>query len=148
MANLKLGIDALIISPEEFFELLKSKKRMIKPLLLDQSIVAGLGNIYVDEILHRAKIHPLRSADSISRKKLIQMHAFMIEILNFSIANMGTTFDSFSQINNEPGQFQSYLWAYDRQGEICRQCGKSGIKRIVVAQRGTHICPRCQKAPR
>ena len=148
LGDLKLGIDALKISPAEFVEVLKSKKRMIKPLLLDQSLVAGLGNIYVDEILHRAKIHPMRSADTISRKKLIEMHAFMIEILNFSIANMGTTFDSFSRVNSEPGQFQAYLWAYDRQGEICRHCGKTKIIRIVVAQRGTHICPRCQKAPR
>jgi len=136
--NFKLGCDALLISPENFVELLKSKKCMIKPLLLDQSLIAGLGNIYVDEILHRVKIHPQRIADTISTKKLIQMHAVMIKILNISIANMGTTFDSFSQINSEPGQFQSYLWAYDRDGEL---------KRIVVAQRGTNICPRCQKAP-
>jgi formamidopyrimidine-DNA glycosylase len=143
--GLRLGIDALEISAEEFIRILKSKNRMIKPLLLDQSIVAGLGNIYVDEILFKSRVHPQKISSRISQRKLDEMYGHMQTTLRFAIDNMGTTFDSFSNVNNEPGNFQSYLQAYDNAGNLCPRCGKNRIKKIVVAQRGTHYCPYCQK---
>ncbi|MBN2355990.1 bifunctional DNA-formamidopyrimidine glycosylase/DNA-(apurinic or apyrimidinic site) lyase [candidate division KSB1 bacterium] len=143
--ELKIGIDALKISAEEFTRILKSKNRMIKPLLLDQSIVAGLGNIYVDEILFKSRVHPQKISSRISARKLSEMHRHMLKTLRSAIDNMGTTFDSFSNVNNEPGNFQSYLQVYANAGNLCPRCGKNKIKKIVVAQRGTHYCPYCQK---
>lgn len=143
--RMKIGTDALEISADEFTLVIKSRNRMIKPLLLDQSIVAGLGNIYVDEILFKSRVHPQKISSRISPRKLREMHNHMLTILRYAIDNMGTTFDSFSNVNNEPGNFQSYLQAYDNAGNLCPRCGKSRIKKIVVAQRGTHYCPYCQK---
>ena len=102
--SMKLGEDALQIDRESFVEILKSKSRMIKPLLLDQSVIAGLGNIYVDEILHKCRVHPQKLSSGIAKRKLREMYANMQKILVFSIENMGTTFDSFSGVNSEPGR--------------------------------------------
>ncbi|HDS00667.1 MAG TPA: bifunctional DNA-formamidopyrimidine glycosylase/DNA-(apurinic or apyrimidinic site) lyase [candidate division Zixibacteria bacterium] len=143
--SMGLGEDALKIEADSFVEVLKSKKRMIKPLLLDQSVVAGLGNIYVDEILHRSKVHPQKISSGIASRKLREMYDHMQRILRFSIENMGTTFDSFSGVNSEPGRNQNYLLAYNNAGKLCSLCGKRKIKRIVVAQRGTFICTNCQR---
>jgi formamidopyrimidine-DNA glycosylase len=143
--SMKLGMDALKIDADGFVELLGSKQRMIKPLLLDQSVIAGLGNIYVDEILHRSKVHPKKLSSKIAPRKFRDMYAHMQKILRFSIENMGTTFDSFSGVNSEPGRNQNYLLAYNNAGKVCSLCGKRKIKRIVVAQRGTFICTNCQR---
>jgi formamidopyrimidine-DNA glycosylase len=145
LKKLNLGSDALKISEDEFTGLLRSKNRMIKPLLLDQSLVAGLGNIYVDEILYKSRIHPRKISSAISKLKLKELYYNMREILLYAIDNMGTTFDSFAGVESEPGNFQSYLNAYGREGKLCRRCGKSKIKRIIVAQRGTCYCPNCQR---
>lgn len=144
-SKLRIGVDALEISAQEFTRILESKNRMIKPLLLDQSIVAGLGNIYVDEILFKSRVHPQKNSSRISLRKLNEMHDHMQTTLRYAIDNMGTTFDSFSNVNSEPGNFQSYLQAYDNAGNLCPRCGKYKIKKMVVAQRGTHYCPYCQK---
>jgi len=146
--ELNIGIDALQISGDQFVKAVKSRNRMIKPLLLDQSIVAGLGNIYVDEILFQSRVHPRQISSGISKHKLIRMHDNMHKTLRFAIENMGTTFDSFSDVNNEPGSFQSYLQAYNNEGSLCPRCKNHKIKRIVVAQRGTYFCPYCQKLSR
>jgi formamidopyrimidine-DNA glycosylase len=143
--SMKLGEDALQIDRESFVEILRSKSRMIKPLLLDQSVIAGLGNIYVDEILHKCRVHPQKLSSGIAKRKLREMYANMQKILVFSIENMGTTFDSFSGVNSEPGRNQNYLLAYNNAGKLCSLCGKRKIKRIVVAQRGTFICTNCQR---
>ncbi len=145
LTDLNLGQDALKIGKDEFAALIKSKNRMIKPLLLDQSIIAGLGNIYVDEILFRSKVHPRKLSARIAVSKLRAMYENMRKILKLSIENMGTTVDSFSGVNSEPGRNQNYLLAYDHAGELCSVCNKRKIVRIVVAQRGTFICPNCQR---
>ncbi|NIP43512.1 MAG: bifunctional DNA-formamidopyrimidine glycosylase/DNA-(apurinic or apyrimidinic site) lyase [candidate division Zixibacteria bacterium] len=145
LQSMQLGEDALKIDVESFVKILKSKSRMIKPLLLDQSVIAGLGNIYVDEILHSSKVYPKRLSSRIASRKLREMHANMQKILAFSIENMGTTFDSFSGVNSEPGRNQNYLLAYNNAGKLCSLCGKRKIKRIVVAQRGTFVCTNCQR---
>jgi len=146
--NLNLGPDALRMDRDDFIREIRSRSRMVKPLLLDQAIIAGLGNIYVDEILIKTRIHPRRISSTISRRKLSEMYDNMQLTLEQAIGNMGTTFDSFAGVNSEPGNNQSYLWSYNRTGKLCPICKKGRIRRIVVAQRGTHICPRCQKAPR
>ncbi len=147
-AKLALGPDALAMTRDDFIETIGSKSRMIKPLLLDQNIIAGLGNIYVDETLIKSRIHPMRVSSTISIRKLSEMYGHMQATLKLAIKNMGTTFDSFAGVNSEPGSNQSYLWAYNRAGELCPICKRGRIRRIVVAQRGTHICPRCQKPAR
>jgi formamidopyrimidine-DNA glycosylase len=139
------GRDALAVSESEFMDLIRPRKRMIKPLLLDQSLVAGLGNIYVDELLWESRVHPQKRSHRIAPRKLKQMHNTMLRLLNHAIANMGTTFDSFRGVNSEPGNFQSYLKAYQNAGNICPRCGRARIKKITVAQRGTHYCPHCQR---
>jgi formamidopyrimidine-DNA glycosylase len=143
--EMNLGKDALKVEEKEFVEIIRSKKRMIKPLLLDQRIIAGLGNIYVDEILFSSRIHPRKLSSHISVRKLREMYTNMRKILESAVENMGTTVDSFSGVNSEPGRNQNYLLVYDHAGELCRICRKRKIVRIVVAQRGTFICPNCQR---
>lgn len=127
---------------------LRARRRRIKPLLLDQTFVAGLGNIYVDESLHRAGVHPLRSSERISTAAAARLHAEIRATLTEAIAREGSSFDTF-YLNPEgrPGDFQNYFRVYDRAGEPCRACGRA-IERIVVGQRGTHFCRGCQTPPR
>jgi len=127
---------------------LASRRRLLKPLLLDQSFLAGLGNIYVDESLHRARLHPLRSSHRVPRERAFALTAAIREVLGAAIAAEGSSFDAFYRTpEGRPGGFQDEFAVYGREGEPCRQCG-AAIRRIVVGQRGTHFCPRCQPAPR
>jgi formamidopyrimidine-DNA glycosylase len=133
---------------EWFATQLKSRERRIKPLLLDQSFVAGLGNIYVDESLFQAGIHPLRPANRIPRKKALLLHGAIREILEEAIEREGSSFDPFYRTpEGQPGSYQEQFRVYGRQGKPCRVCGNA-VVRIVVGQRGTHLCKRCQPAPR
>jgi formamidopyrimidine-DNA glycosylase len=121
---------------------------MLKPLLLDQSFLAGLGNIYVDESLHRARLHPLRSSDTVTRKSALLLADSIHDVLGAAIAAQGSSFDAFYRTpEGKPGSFQDAFRVYDRQGQPCTRCGGTILK-IVVGQRGTHLCPRCQRAPR
>jgi formamidopyrimidine-DNA glycosylase len=127
---------------------LRSRRRMLKPLLLDQSFLAGLGNIYVDESLHRAGLHPLRLSDRVPRAKAEALAAAIREVLTAAIEADGSSFDTFYRTpEGQPGRFQDTFMVYGRHGKPCRTCGAT-IHRIVVGQRGTHLCPRCQSAPR
>jgi formamidopyrimidine-DNA glycosylase len=119
---------------------LRGRHRQLKPLLLDQTFVAGLGNIYTDEALHRARLHPLSLSDSVSSRKAAQLHAAIQETLQEGILRNGASFDWVYR----GGDFQNYFRVYDREGEPCPVCG-TPIRRLVVGQRGTHICPNCQK---
>ncbi len=124
------------------------RKRALKPLLLDQGFLAGLGNIYVDESLFRAGLHPLRRSDRIPAKKAALLHAAIQEILRQAIEREGSSFDSFYRTpEGQPGAYQQQFQVYGRTGRPCRHCGRA-IQRLVVGQRGTHICTRCQPAPR
>ena len=122
----------------------KSKKRMIKPFLLDQSFIAGLGNIYVDESLWLSKIHPKKPAFKISSQKLTALHSAIQFILKQAIEHNGTTIINFTYGENSTGDFRDKLNVFSRTGEPCRRC-KTNIKKIYVGQRGTHFCPRCQR---
>ena len=123
---------------------LKSLKRQLKPLLLDQGFIAGLGNIYVDEALWFAKLHPQQSGTDVSRKKSDILHGAIQCLLQTAIENQGTTFINFYFGEGKSGNFRKQLQVFNRQGQECPRC-KTTIEKMRVAQRGTHICPRCQK---
>ena len=125
-------------------------KRQIKPLLLDQHFLAGLGNIYTDEALWVAGIHPCRRADSLSGKEAASLHRAIRRVLRQGLRNMGTSLGSaeanFYSVAGRRGRNRDRLNVFRRTGQACPRCGES-IIRMVVGQRGTHICPRCQKCP-
>lgn len=140
----ELGPEPLEITEDDFVRLCRSKSRMIKPALLDQSFLAGLGNIYADESLYLTKIHPRKLTDKISKPKSKALHANIQYILRKAIRFMGTTVDSYSGVNGQPGGFQKYLLAYGREGERCRNCGAK-IRREKIGSRSAHYCPGCQR---
>jgi len=136
-------------SPQRFRRMLAGRRRQIKPLLLDQAFIAGLGNIYVDEALFQARIHPLTRAHRLSPRKATALHRAIRRTLQASIDRQGTTIINFGFGNGQVGSFRDQLRVFGRQGEPCPVCG-AGIVKTRVAQRGTHLCPRCQRlrAPR
>jgi formamidopyrimidine-DNA glycosylase len=137
----KIGIEPLssLFTPEKLFELLKTRKSQIKPFLLNQSVIAGLGNIYVDEALWEAKIHPLTPTNTVTLKKAILLHESIQRVLGEAISKLGTDFGD-NVVHG--GMYTPKV--YGRAGEECLRCGKE-VVRIVVGQRGTHICQVCQK---
>ncbi|MCA9003282.1 MAG: formamidopyrimidine-DNA glycosylase, partial [Planctomycetes bacterium] len=123
---------------------LAARRRAIKPLLLDQSFLAGLGNIYVDESLFAARIHPLELACHVPKAKVERLHAAIQSVLAAAIEREGSSFDAFYRTpEGQPGSYQHLFQAYGRTGKPCPRCERS-IRRIVVGQRGTHFCSRCQ----
>ena len=127
-------------TPQWLFEALQKKNRQLKPLLLDQNFLAGLGNIYTDEALHIAKLHPLATSDSVSLKQAEALHEAIRSVLKAGIKRNGASIDWAYR----GGQFQNYFRVYDQEGKSCPVCGTE-IKKLTVGQRGTHICPQCQK---
>lgn len=123
------------------------KTRQLKPLLLDQSSVAGLGNIYVDEALWRAQLHPQRKAVTLTRTEIEQLHEAIQKVLQRGLKTSGTTLGkgltNYYRLDGSRGTHQEHLDAFRRTGKPCPRCG-TPIKRLVVAQRSTHICPKCQ----
>lgn len=142
-----LGPEATTIRSREMFRLLQSSRRPIKALLLDQTKIAGLGNIYVDESLHRAGIHPCNSADRISWPQTVRLTRAVHQVLKSAIKYNGTTFDSYRGTNGAPGRFAALLKVYSREGEKCSSCG-GAIAKIKACGRGTHFCPTCQPLTR
>jgi formamidopyrimidine-DNA glycosylase len=117
----------------------------IKAVLLDQRRVAGLGNIYVDEALHRAKIHPGRPAGQLTPDEIALLHVALRSVLRKGLENFGTTFRDFVNAFGQEGRNAEHLDVYQRVGEPCTTCG-APIRRMLVAGRGTHFCPTCQPA--
>ena len=115
----------------------------LKSFLLDQRRIAGVGNIYADEALFRARLHPLRAAGSVGPREAQRLHAALLETLQAGIDHEGSSIESFVDPAGERGSFQEILNVYQRTGEPCRVCG-TPIERVVVGGRGTHYCPRCQ----
>jgi formamidopyrimidine-DNA glycosylase len=126
-------------TPYEFYARLQATRRRIKPLLLDQSILAGLGNIYADESLHLARLHPLTPAHQLTPEQAGRLLESIRQVLRDGIARNGASIDWVYR----GGEFQNYFRVYQRTGEPCLVCG-TPIARIVVGQRGTHYCPACQ----
>jgi formamidopyrimidine-DNA glycosylase len=139
-----LGPEPLEISPSDFVSLFKKSHRMAKPALLDQSFLAGLGNIYADESLYYSRIHPKRVTSSLSAGKLIELHGHIQKMLKRAIRLMGTSVDSYLGVNGQAGRFQKYLKVYGREGKPCRRCGTK-IIRQKIGSRSAHFCPRCQR---
>jgi formamidopyrimidine-DNA glycosylase len=139
----RLGPEPLEISLEEFRARLRRKAR-IKPLLLNQSFLAGLGNIYADESLFAAGIHPLASAAKLSGPRAAKLHQAIREILTAAIEAGGSSISDYVDAEGRKGWFQVSHRVYAREGEPCVNCAMP-IRRIVVAQRSSHFCPRCQK---
>ncbi len=125
----------------------RGRQVAVKPALLDQRAVAGIGNIYADEALFAARIHPETPVNRISPKKLKNLTRAIVVALESGISNQGTTFSTFETSRGEPGNNQQHLRVFRRTGEPCVVCNQP-IRRIVVSQRGTHYCPRCQQRPR
>jgi formamidopyrimidine-DNA glycosylase len=143
----KLGPEPLseTLTAAEFRILLRRRKGRLKPLLLDQKLLAGLGNIYVDEALWLARLHPLQVVGELSDDQIDALYAAVRQVLADAIANRGTTFADYRDGWGFAGNNQNFLNVYDRKGQPCPRCG-TPIERVVVAQRGTHLCPYCQQS--
>lgn len=144
----KLGMEPLSdeFTLDALSRVLDNRKTKIKPLLLNQQWIVGLGNIYVDESLHLARIHPERTADSLNKAEKDRLHRAIVETLAAAVAAGGSSVKSYVNGQGEMGMFQHRLRVYGRTGEPCAVCG-SAIEKTVVGGRGTHTCPTCQRAP-
>jgi formamidopyrimidine-DNA glycosylase len=130
---------------EGFQAALAKHRTAIKPLLLQQGFLAGVGNIYADEALHRAHVAPFRPANSLNAQESAALYAAIRQVLELGIERQGASISWYRQPNGETGSMQDDFWAYDRTGQPCRICGRGQIKKIVLGQRGTHYCPECQR---
>jgi formamidopyrimidine-DNA glycosylase len=142
----KLGVDPL---GEKFFpdimaKELRRRRTRLKPLLLDQSFIAGIGNIYADEILYRAYLHPLRPANTLKAQETVWLFEAIQKVLQESIACRGTTIRDYVDGEGRPGNYQNKLKVHGRAGQTCEQCGQL-ITRLRLQGRSTYICPYCQK---
>lgn len=143
----KLGIEPFDknFTPRLFSEMLKRRaKAKIKPLLMDQSFISGIGNIYADESLHFAKILPTRAAGKIKPEEIKKLYQGIKSILQKSIAVGGTSVDTYVTLTGKKGGYEKYLKVYGREGKKCQRCGGI-IKRIKLGSRSAHFCPKCQK---
>lgn len=146
-----LGLEPLgdDFTADRLGEMLATRRGRIKPLLLNQGFLAGLGNIYTDEALWQARIHPLRRACSLTRAEVHRLHRAIRTVLQHATVSRGTTLadGGFVGTSGEPGEFAALLAVYGRAGGPCPRCRRL-IERIRVSQRGTHLCPHCQSPPR
>ena len=134
-------------TPECFGAGLSGRKRAIKAQLLDQEFIAGVGNIYADEALFRAGIHPAKSAGTLSDEEAARLQQTTREALRAGIEHEGASINWYRKPDGQKGESQNHFYVYGRAGLPCRQCG-TPINKIRVAQRGTHFCPLCQPQPR
>ncbi len=126
---------------------LRGRRAPIKALLLDQLVVAGVGNIYADEALWAARIHPLREGRSLTARQVAALHGSVVRVLEQGIAAQGASIRDYRGVDGQRGSMQERFSVYGRDGEPCPRCGRA-IAKIRVAQRGTHFCPSCTRAPR
>jgi formamidopyrimidine-DNA glycosylase len=151
--TLKLKLDELgpepcstELTPQLLIERLGGSRARLKALLLDQHYVAGLGNIYVDEALWRACLHPARAAISLTDAEWLALYGAIRDVVQEAIANRGTTFHTYRDLSGAKGHHQEALAVFHRQGKPCRRCGAT-IVRTRLGGRDTHLCPACQLAP-
>lgn len=143
----RFGADPLEISKKEFVKRIRERRARIKALLLDQGVLRGVGNIYADESLWRAKIHPAQIAAKLSPKQAETLWGALQEILRKAIVMRGSSISDFLDAEGEPGEYQRRHRAYGREGKSCPRC-KTIIRRGIVAGRSSYFCPKCQPAPR
>ena len=141
------GADPLEVSKEEFANRICGRRARIKALLLDQGVLRGVGNIYADESLWRAKIHPARLGANLNRKQAETLRRVLLEILQKAIVMRGSSISDFLDAEGQPGEYQRHHRAYGREGKNCYRC-KTPIRRAIVAGRSSYFCPKCQHSPR
>ena len=141
------GADPLEISATEFAERTKSRGARIKALLLDQGFLRGVGNIYADESLWRAKIHPARLGSELRKAQAVVLHRVLRGVLQKAIVLRGSSISDFRDAEGQAGEYQQHHRAYGREGKPCYRCGTT-IRRTTVAGRSSYFCPKCQPAPR
>jgi formamidopyrimidine-DNA glycosylase len=141
------GADPLEVGKTEFVDRIRGRRARIKALLLDQSVLRGVGNIYADESLWRAKIHPARLGVKLSPEQAETLHRVLQEILRKAIVMRGSSISDFLDAAGEPGEYQRHHRAYGREGKRCYRC-KRLIRRGIVAGRSSYFCPKCQSPPR
>jgi formamidopyrimidine-DNA glycosylase len=145
--TVRLGLEPLDgLTPGRLLKLLAGRRRRLKPLLVDQGFLAGVGNVYADEALWLARLHPERLAHTLTRAEVRRLGTAIQDVLENAIERRGTSFSSYVDAAGEPGENQIYLLAYGRAGQPCPRCG-TPIERRLIAQRGTWFCPRCQRLP-
>jgi formamidopyrimidine-DNA glycosylase len=142
-----LGPEPLTITREDFERIVRARKGRIKSLLLNQTVIAGIGNIYADEILFDSQIHPQTPAVRLSKNEAGRLWDSTRKILDAAVEAKGSSLSDYVDAEGRPGSFQFFHKVYDREGEPCVSCG-GPIKRIVVGGRGTYFCPRCQRRKR
>ena len=142
-----LGREPLEIGAEEFQKEFSSRRARVKALLLDQRVLRGVGNIYADESLFRARLHPARIAASLTKKQLLALHRAVLEVLEEAIRFRGSSISDYVDSKGKRGTFQQQHRVYQRKGKPCFRC-RGKIRRVIVAGRSSYFCPRCQPAPR
>jgi formamidopyrimidine-DNA glycosylase len=145
----RLGVEPLTpaFTVEHLQRMARGRRTPVKAFVLDQRRIAGVGNIYADEALFRARIHPLRAAGSLTRVQLVRLHGAIEESLLAGIEAKGATIDDFRHVDGARGSFQDRFLVHRRAGQPCPRCGHA-VRKIVVGGRGTYVCERCQPKPR
>ena len=138
------GAEPLSISPTDFAVLFRGRKTPIKSALLNQKLLSGVGNIYADEALYRARVRPRRRAASLTADELRLLHQGLKQVLQEAIRLGGSSISDYVNSEGEEGFFQLKHRVYGREGKPCRKCG-TPVKRVVIAARSSHYCPKCQK---
>lgn len=139
----KLGVDALTVTGKHLFDAARARKIPIKTLLLDQSVIAGIGNIYADEALFLAKVRPTRSARRVTLRECEEIVSGAKRVMKRSIATGGSSISDYVSPDGSDGGYQKERKVYARKGEPCLVC-ETSIRRVVIATRSTHYCPECQ----
>jgi formamidopyrimidine-DNA glycosylase len=143
----RFGVDPLETRLEEFTQSIHRRRARIKALLLDQHVLRGVGNIYADESLWKAKIHPAHLGARLKPAQLAELYRALQEILRKAIVQRGSSISDFLDAEGVPGDYQRHHRVYDREGKGCVRC-KTPIRRVIVAGRSSYFCPQCQKAPK
>jgi formamidopyrimidine-DNA glycosylase len=140
----RLGPEPLEVGPADFAALIARRKGRIKSLLLDQTAIAGIGNIYADEMLFEARIHPETPAWSLGKRAVERLYDSMKKILTLAIAEKGSTLQDYRDAEGKAGNFQFFHRVYDRKGEACVVCG-TPVRMTRIGGRSSHFCPKCQR---
>lgn len=143
----KLGAEPLEVGEEDFATRLRSRRARVKALLLDQRVLRGIGNIYADESLWRARIHPARLGSKLTREDLARLYRAIRQVLQRAIELRGSSISDYLDAEGRRGEFQRLHRAYGREGKKCFRCGEK-IRRATIAGRSSYYCPRCQSPPR
>lgn len=140
----ELGPEPFDLTASKFKQMLVNKKTKIKPLIMDQKFISGVGNLYAVEALFRAKIHPEKSASILSDKQKEVLFKKIKEVLCRATSHKGSSVDQYVQLSGKPGEYVKYHKVYNRKGEPCIVC-RTPIERIALGGRGTYFCPKCQR---